>query len=303
MKRISNPDFVIVGAAKAGTTSLYEYCRQHPGIFVVPRKEPRFFAFEGKEVDPNDPVHSKNVTDLVSYLSLFDDALPGQITGEASPVYLIDEETPSRIAGHKPDAKIVVILRNPVERAYSHFLYAQLGGLEPMSASFEDVLHEPTVNVGQWVRRRRYLETGFYFQHLSRYIAVFGRDRIHISFFEDLVRDPVKLAQDVFRFLGVDDSFVPSASVKFGKSGIPKNKLLHSILYPPGLGLIKTVAYKMMRPKDFHALRARRIKIVNRNLSKEPMSALVRKELTELFRDDVCKLEKLVHRDLSSWLS
>ena len=121
------PDFLIIGAARAGTTALHTYLRQHPDIFMPQAKEMNYFAYVGRTLDVKGPgadFINNAATDAATYASHFADARPGQITGEASPLYLFEPDAPGNIATMAPDAKLIVILRNPIEQAYSHFMYA-----------------------------------------------------------------------------------------------------------------------------------------------------------------------------------
>ena len=121
------PDFLLIGAARAGTTALHSYLRQHPDIFMPARKEPNFFAFQNDVLDckgPGADYINNSVTDLTAYKALFNPAPAHAKLGEASPLYLFSERAPANIKETAPHAKMVVILRNPIEQAYSHFMYA-----------------------------------------------------------------------------------------------------------------------------------------------------------------------------------
>lgn len=297
------PNFLILGAAKAGTTSLYQYCRQHPSIFVPELKEPRFFALEGKEIEPQDPVNQNTITQLDDYQKLFAEVTTETAIGEASPAYFPDPGAPARVAKYLESPKLIVILRNPIDRAYSHFLFAVQKGFEPPDATFLDAIHKPTVVVGDWVRERPYVDSGMYHLHLTRWLEEFDEEQINVCFFEDLVANPGQFARDIYAFLGVDATFQPTTDVKFAKSGVPQNRRLHQMLAHPSK-LKKTI--KQSLPKGVvvqlrKTLGPLRTRLANRNLVKPEMPPEARVVLSDMYRDDIEQLEELLRRDLSSW--
>jgi hypothetical protein len=200
------PNFFIVGAAKAGTTSLYAYLRQHPEIFMPEDvKEPHYFA----EVRPSraqryaSPVY---ISDRDAYLRLFRAGKHHRAIGEASPSYLWCEDAPARIHAVAPEARIIITLRDPVERAYSHYLMDYREGAQHLP--FFDALQADWLSPEKgWAVSNLYVELGFYARQIERYLRLFGEDRVHILFHDDLRRlaqgDRQVLA-DILRFLDVD---------------------------------------------------------------------------------------------------
>jgi len=129
------PNFLVIGTAKAGTTSLNQYLRQHPQIYMSPHKAPRFFALEGQPLafdGPGDRTRFTFVTERAQYEALFDGVSTERAVGEASPWYLYVEQAPERIKHHVAHARLIGVLRDPVQRAYSNFLHARSEGLEPL---------------------------------------------------------------------------------------------------------------------------------------------------------------------------
>jgi len=139
------PTFLVIGAARSGSSSLHDSLRQHPQVFVSPIKEPHFFSNENKEPPRGVPgaPRSTRVTDINRYMELFEGAKPGMAVGEASVSYLYSEDAPDRIRHYVPDVRLVAILRNPVERAYSAFQYLRERGTEPY-ADFSEALEADT---------------------------------------------------------------------------------------------------------------------------------------------------------------
>lgn len=307
------PTFLLIGAAKSGTTSLSQYLGRHPDIFVCPLKEPNFFAFEGQNVCFQGPGDEKcnqlSVTSLPEYKRLFRET-DASVRGEASPSSLYYPQAPKRIAKYVPSVKLLVILRNPVERAYSNFLMMIKQGREP-HRNFSTALEaeEERLNAG-WSYFWGYKQLGFYYRQLSRYYDHFAEDQICVCLFRDLVQNPSALLTNLFCFLGVDPSFQPKIFEQHNPSGVPQFESLHWLLYHAGLrpALKSVLPHSVNRFLSNHfsiviqSLQDWKIQLLRSNLNHPPMSPNVRRRLQTLFRDDILRLENLIERDLSHWL-
>jgi len=297
------PNFLILGAGKSGTTALYRYLDQHPKIYMSPVKETNFFALEGKKVNFHDPgaekkINSWSVTDIEGYRALFSRVTNETAIGEASPLYLYNATTPERIQHYVPDAKLIVVLRNPVERAHSAFTHLVRDSTEPYT-DFAQALNEEDRRVeDNWSWIWHYKRMGFYYEQLTRYFDLFEREQIVVYLYEDLNGNPVNVLQNAFRFLEVDSKFIPDVSVRYNLSGIPKSKTLHSFLMRPNpiKAPIKALVPAGLRKRIVADLR-------NRNLREPPqLSPDMRRQLTEVYREDILKLQDLIQRDLMGWL-
>jgi len=195
------PNFLVIGAMKAGTTSLHHYLAQHPDVFMLPQKETNFFAQESALC-----LRDRTVTGKEEYAELFSGATSERVVGETSPAYLCVPDAPRRIAAMIPHAKLIAVLRNPIERAFSHFVMRRRQGKETRT-SFDEV-----IAVDDLDPMRSYKSRGFYGQHLSRYFEHFPREQIKVFLYEDLERDPMTIVQQILRFLDVDPQFVPDMS-------------------------------------------------------------------------------------------
>lgn len=292
------PNFLVIGAARSGTTALYRYLEQHPQIYMSAIKEPNFFALVGEEPAPappkagtagrltRGPLMVVRIADIESYRALFQPVVDEVAIGEASPSYLITPGTPERIKHYLPDVKLIAILRNPVDRAYSaHSLRWLYAGQE--RASF-----------GQAIRD---IYWGFYYTHLKGYFATFERTQIKIHLYEDFRADPAWVLQDIFQFLGVSDTFVPDLSVQHNVGGVPKNRVWRAFLQ--GLGPVASV----FRPLIPATVRPELAGVLNRLQGRAfvkppPLEAAARAELIEIYRQDILQLQDLLQRDLSAWL-
>ncbi len=294
------PNFLVIGAAKSGTTSLYHYLGQHPDVYMSPVKEPKFFALEGERPSFRGPGDGEAdaVTTLEGYRALFGGANRESAVGEASPLYLYLEKAVDRIKHHVPEARFIAVLRDPVERAYSSFLHKVRDGRETTDDFAEALaLEDERIREG-WAYGWHYRRRGFYHEQLTRYYEAFGPEKIRVYLYEDLKREPGDLLRDAYGFLGVDDTFVPNLSLKHNVSGVPRNRLVHSLLR--GRNPIKTVV-KPLLPEGLR--KKLLVDLQRRNLSKAPpIPPEVRRALVEGYREDVSKLQGLIGRDLSGWL-
>lgn len=296
------PNFLIIGAAKAGTTSLYAWLKQHPQIYMVPVKETNFFAFEGEKLDFAEGSINQNYlagfkTNIESYLQQFQGVSQEIAIGEASPTYLYYPRTSERIRHYIPNIKLIAILRNPVERAYSMFLHHRREGIEPFSNFAQALEAEETRIRHNWWWGFYYVQGGFYYTQLKRYFNKFDKSQIKIYLYQNLKANPNELLQDMFEFIGVDSSFVPDMDTKYNITGIPKNQFWHQLLSQPNF--IKA-ALKPLVPKTF----GQRIttSLRNRNLVKPKLPLSLQKELLQIYLQDILKLQDLIEQDLSSWL-
>ena len=297
------PNFLIIGAAKAGTSSVFYYLKQHPQIFGCPVKEPGFFAFENKVIDFKGPgdeaLNSVIVTKYADYLSLFGGVSDELAIGEASAIYLHSEDAPSRIKHYIPDVKIIAILRNPVERAISSFSHLRRDGFESLER-FSDALEaEEQRKIDKWQHLWSYAGMGFYYEALKRYYSLFPAENIAIYTYDEFKENPVCMLRKIFAHLGVDKSFSPDTSHKYNVSGKPRSRLLHQFLLQPTL--LKS-GLKILIPKGLRL--KMRMRAMEKNIEPQGVddSDEVIAYLYGIYREDILKTQELVHMDLTSWL-
>jgi hypothetical protein len=295
------PNFVVIGAAKSGTTALHRYLKQHPEIFMSQQKELRFFPFEDQLPVFHGPgdiadmeIVIKNIED---YRACFAQGAQFPARGESSPLYIYYPRTAERIRHHIPEAKLIAILRHPADRAYSQFLMKKRDGREPLS--FSDALAaEEKRTANGWSHHWHYRQRGFYAAQLKPYFELFKREQLKIYLYEDYLADNVGFIQDIFRFLNVDDTFVPDMSVRHNESKLPRSRALQVFLTEPRWtkNLLKPfVTARWSRRIGDHLRR--------RNLIKPRLSQKIRRQLIEIYREDILKLQDLLQRDLSHWLN
>ena len=295
------PNFLIVGAAKSGTTSLFSYLAQHPEVYVPPIKEPSYFSDGQPTVVRSD----------AEYEALFDGRQKEKVAGEASTPYIYDMSAPKRIANLLQNPKIFIILRNPALRAYSlwgHNFYQF--GCEKLP--FDEALRQEESRIasqdfykswGFFYGNYHYFRSGLYYRQVKRYIDIFGKDRVQIHIFEEFVKDPGKICREIFLFLGVDHNFCPVFEKYNVSPGYKIGFIQRFLMSPPPL-LEK--AYKalpmMLKLMAYRAGKAAYL-INQGHVNRPPLDVRLKAELMHNYRDDINKLEKLLGRDLSTWYS
>ncbi len=295
------PDFLIIGAARAGTTALHSYLRQSPDIFMPRHKEPNFFAFEGEALackGPGADFINNSVTQLADYTALFDAAPADACLGEASPLYLFSPKAPERIAHHVPQVRMVAILRNPVEQAFSHYLYAAKYRIEPIT-DFTEALHreEERMALG-WQPLFGYSRFPRYAEQLDRFFACFPREQLLIRTYEDYLSDPIRLIADILAHIGADATFRPDMSEKMNAGGVPKNAVFQDFLMKSNP---LTRAIGLVVPKQARLRIRDRLAAINmRRDDKLPKAA--RTILLDRLADDIRRLGPMIGRDLGDWL-
>lgn len=212
----SGPDFVVIGAQKSGTTSMYAYLVQHPQIHTCAKKELHYF---------DTYIHRGDLF-YRSFFPLKSQVKTGDICGEASTGYLLHPLVPKRIKEFNSDAKIIALLRDPVDRAISSYHHQIRKGTETLSMreAFEieeERLKEQWQNVltrtgedvkksSKEVRQFSYKKRGMYLEQLKPYFETFSKENIYIEYSENFFKDPARILKEIFAFLGVDSSFTPS---------------------------------------------------------------------------------------------
>lgn len=296
------PNFLLIGAAKAGTTALYEALKEHPQVYMSPVKEPNFFALEGDPLKyaagTTTPGYLEQcITDLVTYQHQFQHVKDEIAIGEASPMYLYHPEAAERIQRYIPNVKLIVILRNPVERAYSNFLHHIRDGLEPFSDFKQALQAEDERMQENWWWGFYYVDASLYCQQLQRYRHIFHSDQIKVVLYEDLKQNPTQLTTSLFEFLGVDTYFTSDTSQRYNATGVPKSQFWWKFLSQPNP--IKEPFKRLVPVK----LRKRLVgTLKHQMLAKPELSSEVRRYLIQAFHDDILQLQELLQRDLSSWL-
>lgn len=246
------PNFIIIGAARSGTTSLHHYLAQHPDVFMSPVKETRFFAWQAEwagraEVDERALQHRYPVRDLAAYEALFAGAAGRRALGEATPHYLYLPGVPEAMASMVPRARLIAILRDPAERAFSGWTQQVLDGRE--QRSFEHVVEDELSRIDQPITsdRSAYLQSGLYYSHLMRFLVRFPRDRLLVLLYDDFARSAQATLRTVVQFLGVDGGALIDTSVRYNPTGVPRSAAIDRLTAKTPL----TLALKVICHRQF----------------------------------------------------
>lgn len=285
------PNFFIVGAVKAGTTSLHAYLKQHPQVFMSEMKEPHYFSsFElMPEFDNFTPV----IRDSRAYQNLFVGSGGYRAVGEASPSYLCDAKAPERIRSAIPSAKIIISLRDPVQRAFSHYLMEYRQGRE--TRSFGEALEADRLRSEKgWGVSFQYVELGLYAQQVERYLSVFGETKVLIILFEDLVRETPVVMRQVAEFLEIDHAAFPESTFErvHNPFEISRGRFARALLRFRPLRIWS----KRWVPQGLRAVVRSRLLFTSGD--KPRLDDESRRALRGLFDSDVKQLERILGRDL-----
>jgi hypothetical protein len=292
---VTLPNFIVIGAAKAGTTAFYWYLAEHPAVFMSPVKETNYFAY-GVEADGRllygDPEHHAfPVKTLKEYEALFAAAAHARAIGEASPIYLECPQTAQRIGALLPAVRLICALRHPVERAYSDYLMF----LRSRGRRFDPAAELSPA--AEWARPdSHWMRISCYAQSLERYLDVFPRTQLHVLLFDDLKRAPVQAVQAVYRFLEVDPEFVPDLETPHNVGGIPASRVLERFLTSRSLRAAVQPWIPIRAVNWVRRVRTRNLRTA------PPLPPELKRELTEHFRDDIARTADLIGRDLGHWL-
>jgi len=271
--QIHKPNFFILGAGRSGSTYLYALLRQHPDIFLTSIKEPTFFCKPFQVI--------KNPID---YYGLYDQVTYEAIRGEASHAYLSNPSTAGILKALFPEARFVVILRNPADRAYSLYHWMRRYGFEYLN-SFEAALKAEESryksayfkrHCPQYFFNSLYFRSGLYGKQLSRYFEIFSKDQFYIVKHEDFITDPVNHLKEIFRFLEIDQNFIPNLEVDRNEGSVTTRfPGIHYIVNTQlkWLGKVRKVSMKYLK------------KVNMQNI--EPMSQKTRNSLLDKYSPDL----------------
>jgi hypothetical protein len=305
-RRPPRPDFLIVGAPKAGTTALHSALSLHPQVFTTTPKEPKYWLC-GDAPPPHwrgpGDAHSQQewVWRRRDYDALFVPARPDQVRGESTPFYLWSRPAHRRIAEHLPGVRLVAVVRDPIDRAYSNWMHLWSDGLEKVP-DFEEAfaLQQERVDAG-WAPFWRYRDLGLYGEQLRHLYDYVPREQVLVVRYRDIVDDPVGAVDKVCAFLGIEPGHVDHVPRDNSRS-----------FAPPGLrsrvvgGAIRAGAYagQFAAPQVWRKASGPLTALLQAGKADRPkLSPEARARLVPNFVDDIDLLTDLTGEDFSLWLS
>jgi len=281
------PNLFIVGAPKAGTTSLHEYLKKIPGIFMSEVKEPYYFC---KTMIPNDH-YITPIRDKKKYLVLFEKSKKEKIVGESSVWYLSDPDASTLIHQQVPSAKIIILLRDPVERAFSHYLMIE--GRNAFKSSSFNVQIQKEIREGlDYKIPNIRLNAGFYYNDIIRFLEIFGRKQVKIIIFEEFIVNPKEILKEILEFLDVTaslDEFEPDVH---NPALVPKYPLINEFL---NISLVSKLRQKLIPEQTQRNIKKKLFKDLKNEYK---MTGEDRNFLKKYYNEDVKKLSEFLGRRL-----
>lgn len=311
------PNLFISGAAKSGTTYIYDFLNIQKNVHMSPIKEPHFFSKEISKIFFNPTSNKRNNFDIEKYLKanrlqkkhiayidnmnhylqLFRENAGATIVGEASTGYLYSTMASKEIYKFNPNSKIIIVLRDPVERCLSHWLMDYRLGLSRSDKCFDDIIYDFSLKDNTWRgKSHTYIQIGLYFEQIKRFLDIFPKKQVKILLFEDLKKNQDSFEDDLCDFLCLDKKNKVSMNKKSNKGKVPKNRISN---------LIFKISKEASFIKNFFPLKFRNkimSLLLTENFSKKNyLSNKEKKYLFTFFEDDIKKVESLISRDLSIW--
>ncbi|GGL08034.1 hypothetical protein Sme01_67720 [Sphaerisporangium melleum] len=301
---MSLPDFLVIGAPKAGTTALHAALARHPQIFMSAVKEPKFFLTDGPPPDRGGPGDAQTFKEHVwrraDYEALFAAAPAGALKGESTPFYLYDRQAQRRIRAMIPGARLIVVLRDPVERAHSNWTHLWSAGLEPIGDVVRACAEEDRRIAAGWSAFWHYVSLGRYGEQLEHLFTLFPRENVLLFRYRDLVDAPAETLDRICAFLGVREGMigeVPRENVTAHPEPTLRHRALSRLVrlgVTAGRRLPGTVASRIVEPLE---------KVMQDNgRPRRPLGWEQRQALIPRFRDDIALLEQVTGEHFGDWL-
>ena len=280
------PNLFIVGSWKAGTSSLYFYLKDHPDVFMSRVKEPHYFV-------NNSRFRPRIFCSLASYLRLFRKAKGAPIVGEASAYYFCMPESAKLICDFNPKAKIVIMLRHPVDTIYAFHTESLFLGRETHNLTdtlvYQDEHPDHIPNYTKLIRS--------WPERIQSYWNLFGKEQVHIIFFEDLEKRPLFMYQELLAFLGIDQKFTPSFTVHNPSKMPPPPFMAWLSASPIAILLMQIISHSAVLAEKVEDLRRKQF----RHQKRAPLDPILRQKLVASYAPTIDALSQLLQRDLSHW--
>ena len=302
---MSNPDFFIVGAPKCGTTSMCNYLAQHPDIFILPIKKLYYFF--------SDSNGKKRANTLEEYLNFFEEG-KGKLCGEGSVWYLFSKQAAQAIYNFNPDAKIIIMLREPVSLMYSlHSMHIANGSNEDILDFKQALEAEEDRKQGKRIPAKcfrieelYYREVVRFTEQVKRYFDIFGRKQVHIIIFDDFKSNPANVYQETLQFLGVNPDFEAQLTLRNTNRKVHNAALQQLIVNPPSsvleIGKYFLPIKRSTRRNLLQKLKQFLRRINTQKASRPSLDKELCKSLQKEFAPEIERLSALLGYDLTYWI-
>jgi len=302
---VALPDFLIIGAPKAGTTALHAALAGHPALFMSPVKEPKFFLTDGppptRGGGPGDiPTYREHVWRRADYEALFAAAPAGLLRGESTPFYLYDRPAQRRIRELIPDVKMIAMLRDPVERAHSNWTHLWSAGLDPIDDFVAACADEDRRVAAGWALFWHYTRLGRYGEQLEHLYTLFPREHVHVLRYRSLVDSPAETLDSICAFLGVPQRVITKVP-RENVTAHPRRSFSHLAVSQAVRGIAAVGRHLPHTAGAAMAAPLERI-LQQKAPSRQPLTWQQRQALLPYFDTDVRLLEKVTQSDFSDWL-
>jgi len=260
-------------------------------VYMSPIKETNYFS--DAEIKQQGLFYNEeHISTKEEYAKQFENAGTAKAIGEASVSYLFYPSVPLKIKQFNPLSKIIVVLRNPVDRGYSHYLMDKRLGL--VKLSYEDILYKRSAHPLASLYYQQYVELGLYYKQLKRYLDIFERKAVKIFLYDELIADTGKVVKEIYQFLEVDDEFRPETDKKHNTYSQPKNALIEKLYQ---IRTLRKIA-KQLTGERLHFIE----QLFLTRDKKPAMPDALKTELIKLYAPDLNKVQALIDKDLSGWL-
>ncbi len=277
------PNFFIVGAPRAGTTSMYEFLKKTPGVYMSSIKEPHFFSSFNSRYMFGNPIRDEK-----KYLALFKNVKDENAIGECSTSYLWDSQSCNLIHKTIPNARIVIILRDPIQRAFSHYLMRVGGGQD---LSFSEVIRLVLKSPNYDYYTTIIVNGGFYFEQVKRYVETFGPNQLKVIIFEEFIKDPKKSVRELLKFLDIKSEPPEDVQTVHNEYTEPRGKIITSLLQNP---TVRRIGQQI--PESIYEPFVK--KVIGKKSTKPKISLEDRVVLEDLYKKDIEKLKIILGREL-----
>ena len=300
------PNLFIIGAPKSGTTSLYEYLRGHPQVFMSPMKEPFYFSPDVTSGPRRRQL--RHGRDEQAYLDLFAEAGEQRCVGEASTGYMVSAVAAGLVKEFEPGARLIAMVRNPVEVVHALHAERVSHGVEDITDFGQALDADDDRRAGRRLPEgssplgATYVDAGRFGEQLERWFAAFGRDRVHVIVFNDFAADTASSFEGVLRFLDIDPAYRPPSFEVHNPSHRMRGGLIGTLRRSPIGRAARRLACQVMgeRRATRLAREARHSRVARRASVREPLSPVLRQRLEQEFEPDVARLSQLLDRDLGA---
>jgi Sulfotransferase family len=301
---VALPDFLVIGAPKAGTTALHTALAEHPQLYMSPVKEPKFFLTDGPPPSRGGPgdarTYREHIWQRADYEALFDAAPEGARRGESTPFYLYDHAAQRRIRALIPEARLIVTIRDPVERAHSNWTHLWSAGLEPIHDFVQACAAEPARVEAGWSSFWHYVGLGKYGEQLRHLYTLFDRNQVLVLRYRDIVNAPAEALDLICAFLDVKQGILTELP-RENVTAHPDRTLTHRAV-SRAVRAAEAVGRHLPGPVGAALTDSLEWVLQQNSRQRQPLTWTERQQVIPYFEADIRLLETVTDLDFGDWL-